>query len=125
VIAPALAEGRVVVTDRFSGSTIAYQGHARGLGADVVRDLCEWATGGLWPDLTILLEVPLAVARERLQGRHDRLEGEDDAFHAAVAAGFRAQAEADPEHWAVLDATLPMAEVAVAVRAAVAERLGR
>jgi dTMP kinase len=124
VIRPALERGRHVVTDRFSGSTIAYQGHARGLGPDEIARLCGWATDGLWPDLVVLLEVPLAVARQRLGGLHDRLEAEDDAFHEAVAAGFRAQAATDPQRWVVLDGTAPEGAIAEAVRAVVADRLG-
>lgn len=124
LIRPALEAGRHVVTDRFSGSTIAYQGHARGLGAERMHELCDWATSGLWPDLVILLEVPLTVARQRLRGEHDRLEAEDDTFHEAVAAGFRAQATADPERWVVLDGMQTEEVVAAAIRTVVAERLG-
>ncbi len=124
VVEPALAAGRHVVTDRFSGSTIAYQGHARGLGAHEIAELCTWATGGRWPDLVVLLEVPLIEARRRLGGAHDRLEAEPDAFHDAVAAGFRSQAESDPDRWVVLDGTRAVDDLAVEVRAAVRERLG-
>ncbi len=124
VIHPALEAGRHVVTDRYSGSTIAYQGAARGLGVQKVTELCNWATDGLWPDLVVLLEVPLVEARRRLQGEHDRLEAEHDAFHEAVAAGFRSQAEEEPDRWVVFDGTRSEAELAVAIRAVVADRLG-
>lgn len=124
VIEPALTAGRHVVTDRFSGSTLAYQGTARGLGQDELRPLCDWASAGRWPDLVVLLEVPIGEARRRLAGEHDRLEAEDDAFHEAVAAGFRAQAAADPARWLVVDGTAPVADVAATVRAAVRDRLG-
>lgn len=124
VIEPALGRGQHVVTDRFSGSTIAYQGHARGLGTDAVRDLCDWATAGRWPDLVLLLEIPLAEARRRLGGDHDRLEAEPDWFHEAVAAGFAAQAAGDPQRWVVLDGTQPVDSIAAAIRAAVRDRLG-
>ncbi|MGH9282139.1 MAG: dTMP kinase, partial [Acidimicrobiales bacterium] len=95
VVAPALAEGRDVVTDRFSHSSLAYQGHGRGLPLDEVRQLSEWATGGLWPDAVVLLDLPAAEAWARL-GRLDRFEAEGDGFHQRVAAGFRALAAADP-----------------------------
>jgi dTMP kinase len=123
VVAPALAAGRHVVTDRFAGSSIAYQGHARGLPPDEVRRLSEWATAGVWPDLVVLLDVPAAVAERRLGSARDRMESEPSSFHAAVLQGFRAQAAAEPGRWAVVDGTASVDEVARAVRQLVAERL--
>ena len=123
VVAPALAAGRHVVTDRFAGSSIAYQGGGRGLPADEVRRLSEWAAAGVWPDLVILLEVPAAVAGRRLQRDLDRMESEPAAFHAAVAESFRAQAAAEPDRWVVVDGAGSVEEVAAAVNAAVADRL--
>ncbi len=123
VVEPALAAGRHVVTDRFAGSSIAYQGHGRGLPVAEVRALSEWATGGVWPDLVLLLDVPGEVAERRLGAARDRMESEPVDFHAAVLAGFRLQAEAEPERWAVVDGTGSVAEVAAAVRAVVVERL--
>jgi dTMP kinase len=123
VVEPALAAGRHVVTDRFAGSSIAYQGHGRGLPVDEVRRLSEWATGGVWPDLVVLLDVPAAVADRRLGPDRDRMESEPSAFHAAVMEGFHAQAAAEPERWVVVDGTGTIDEVAAAVRRLVAERL--
>lgn len=123
VVEPALAAGRHVVTDRFAGSSIAYQGGGRGLSTDEVRGLSEWATAGVWPDLVVLLEVPAAVADRRLQRELDRMESEPAAFHAAVAASFRAQAAAEPDRWIVVDGTGTVEQVAAAVNAAVVERL--
>lgn len=123
VVAPALAAGRHVVTDRFAGSSIAYQGHGRGLPVDEVAQLSRWATDGVWPDLVVLLDVPAEVADRRLGAARDRMEAEPSAFHAAVLEGFRAQAAAEPDRWAVVDGTGTVDEVAAAVRREVAERL--
>jgi dTMP kinase len=122
VITPALAAGRDVVCDRFSGSTLAYQGWARGLPVAELGTLSTWAADGLEPDVVVLLEVPAAVAVERLAGRGgaDRLEGEGAAFFARVAAGFAALAGADPERWRVVDGVGTPEEVARRVKAAAA-----
>ncbi len=109
VVRPALAAGRHVVTDRYLYSSVAYQAHGRGLDPAAVRDLSLWATDGLEPDLVVLLDLPVDVARSRAAGRHadagpDRLEAEETAFHDRVRAGYLAQAEADPDRWLVLDA---------------------
>jgi dTMP kinase len=122
VVRPALAEGRHVVTDRYVGSSLAYQGYGRGLDVEDVRRVSEWATGGLAPDLVVLLDVPVAVAGAR-DGSPDRFEAEAAAFHTRVAEGYRRLAAAD-DRWVVVDGTRPVDEVAAAVRAAVAARLG-
>lgn len=123
VVEPALAAGRHVVTDRFAGSSIAYQGGGRGLPADEIRRLSEWATGGVWPDLIVLLEVPAETAARRLERELDRMESEPAGFHAAVAESFRAQAAAEPDRWVVIDASGSIEQVAAAVRLTVDERL--
>ncbi len=108
VIRPALASGKLVLSDRFTDSTISYQGDGRGVDGDVLRALCDIATGGLEPDLVLLLDLPLTVAQSRLNERshtRDRIEAEDDAFHERVRGGFLRLAES-PRH-RVLDATLP------------------
>ncbi|MGC1381968.1 MAG: dTMP kinase [Candidatus Baltobacteraceae bacterium] len=107
VILPALQLERTVLCDRFTDSTIAYQGYGRGLALDLLRPLCETATGGIQPDLVLLLDVPVAVARGRLRERSesDRIESEGDAFHERVRAGFLELAR-QPRHL-VLDGTLP------------------
>lgn len=98
VIRPALAAGRTVVCDRFSDSTIAYQGDGRGLGPDRVGDLCEAATGGLWPDLTVLISLePESALARRASRADDRFEAEGPEFHLRVAAGYeRIAAEGAP-----------------------------
>ncbi len=120
VIEPALAAGSWVVTDRFSGSTFAYQGYGRGLPLDELERIVEFATHGLVPDLTVLLQVPRDVAEERRAGSDpDRFEGEDDGFLERVAVGFSRLARAHPDRWAVVDGTGSADEVAAAVWAAV------
>jgi dTMP kinase len=123
VVAPALESGRHVVTDRFAASSIAYQGHGRGLPIDEVRGLSNWASDGLWPDLNVLIDVPRDVAVRRLGVEMDRFERADEPFHQRVAEGFHALAAEDPEHWVVVDGTPPVDVVASAVRVAVEERL--
>jgi dTMP kinase len=121
VVRPALDGGHDVVTDRFSASTLAYQGYGRGLDLDDVRRVCDWATDGLWPDVSVLLDVPSADARARRShegGRRDRMEDEDDGFHDRVAKGFAAQADAEPERWLVIDGVGSVDEVAQRVLAA-------
>jgi dTMP kinase len=108
VIRPALAVGRIVLCDRFIDSTLAYQGYGRGLDVEALRAVCELAAEGVEPDLTLLLDLPVSVARVRLRERNvasDRIEREDDAFHDRVRRGFLELARA-PKH-RVLDATLP------------------
>jgi dTMP kinase len=123
IVRPALEMGRHVVTDRYAASSIAYQGFGRGLPVDEVRSLSDWATGGLWPDLTILLDVSPEVAGTRLGHTLDRFEREDEGFHQRVAEGFRQLALADPGGWVVLDGTASIDDVTDAVRAAVRDRL--
>ena len=106
-IRPALAAGRIVLCDRFVDSTLAYQGYGRGLDLAVLRDLCAVATGGLEPDVTFVLDVPVATSRLRTAARRpetDRVEAEDDAFHERVRAGFLALGNS-PGHY-VLDGSL-------------------
>jgi dTMP kinase len=115
VVRPALESGRTVVTDRFTGSSVAYQGYGRQLSPAEVTSLSEWATDELWPDLVILLQVPTSVSAERTGGARDRLEAAGDPFHRRVHDGFLAQAIADPERWAVVDGTAPEDDVAAAI----------
>jgi len=123
VIRPALAAGDHVVSDRFAASSLAYQGFGRGLSLDEVREISEWATGGLWPDLTVLLDVPVEVAAARLGTDLDRFEQADDGFHRRVVEGFRSLAADNRSDWVVIDGVAAVDDVAAAVRAAVAERL--
>jgi len=130
-IEPALASGRDVVVDRFSGSTLAYQGYGRGLRVDEVRLACDLAAGGRWPDLSVLLDVPFELAARRRTaeraslggGVADRIEAELQGFHVRVVEGFRKIAADDPEHWAVVDGSAGVAGVAEQVLEAVRSRL--
>jgi dTMP kinase len=103
VIRPALERGAVVVTDRYVDSTLAYQGAGRQLPVAEIAELNKWATGGLQPDLTILLDLPPAEGLGRRARSGDRLESEPTEFHLRVRAGFLTRAEADPERYLVLD----------------------
>ncbi len=118
VIRPALAEGRVVVSDRFLDSSLAYQGDARGLGVDEVERINRFATGGLLPDLTILLSIEPGAAAERA-GMLDRFEDEGLSLQAAVFAAYEELAAADPSRWRRIDADRPSHEVHADVLAAV------
>jgi dTMP kinase len=121
VVEPALASGRDVVCDRFSGSTLAYQGSGRGVDTEDIRRVVEVAEAGLDPDVTILLDCPPEVARQRRQtrtGRTDRFESSDGAFAARVREGFLSLAAASPT-WRVVDASQPLDDVARCVDAAI------
>lgn len=125
LVGPALAGGRHVVSDRSVHSALAYQGYGRGLPLETVRAVNEWAIGGRWPDLAILLDVSSESIERRMKSRElDRFEQEGTPFHQRVLDGFRLMAAADPEHWVVVDADRPRDETALAIRTAVRDRLG-
>jgi len=121
VIRPALDEGRVVVSDRFLDSSLAYQGAGRGLGVEEVANINRWATGGLTPDLTILLEIDPSAAAARA-GEADRFEEEGAALQREVGAAYDRLAAADPARWRRVEADRPPravhADVVAAVEAA-------
>lgn len=118
VIRPALERGVDVVSDRFTGSTLAYQGYARGLPVTELARLSSWATGGLEADVVILLDVPEAVAATRMKPDADRMEAAGDDFHRRVAEGYRALAAGDPGRWRVVDGSGTVEEVEALVLAA-------
>ncbi|MCB5273241.1 Thymidylate kinase [Arthrobacter sp. SO5] len=122
VIRPALDRGEVVLTDRYIDSSVAYQGAGRDLGTEAVRDLNEWATSGLQPDLTVLLDVDPELGRLRRtagDAAEDRLESEADEFHARIRTAFLDLAAALPEQYLVLPARLPVEELAARILARV------
>ena len=130
IIRPALAAGRVVLCDRFTDSTVAYQGYGRGLDLHCIARLNALATDGLRPDLTFLLDLDPAVGLLRTTQRvagpqrpRDRIEEEVLAFHQRVRSGYRAMAAAEPKRVIVLDASLGMAEIAGRIRPRVDELL--
>ncbi len=117
VIRPALAAGDVVLTDRYTDSSVAYQGAARDLGADAVHALQMWAVEDLVPDLTVVVDVPEDEGRRRRGAVHDRLEAEDDGFHAAVRAHFVAMAVGNPQRYLLVDGRLGPQEIHEAILA--------
>lgn len=119
VIRPALGRGETVVADRFIDSSLAYQGVARGLGLEAVLAANELATAGLMPDVTLLLELPPALAAARRGGTPDRIESEGGGFHTAVAEGFADAAALFPDRIRVVDASGPPRQVLARVREAV------
>ena len=119
IVEPALAEGRDVITDRSYGSTLAYQGYGRGQSIEELMRLVEWTSGGLLPDLVVLLTVAVDTADDRLGDQRDRMESEDSDFATRVIEGFTALAEADPDRWVVVDGTGSIEEVAARVAKAV------
>ena len=126
LIRPALERGEVVVTDRYLDSSIAYQGNARALGGEQIRRLSLWATRGLMPDVTILLDLdPEEAAARRAEVAPDRLESESLAFHRQVRATFLELAAMEPERFLVLDAGRTPAEIHEGILARVAVVLAR
>lgn len=121
VVAPALARGEWVVSDRFVPSSLAYQGVGRGLPLDVIVAINRFATDGVEPDLVIVVDVPDDVAGDRSSCERDRLEAEGDAFHATVRRAYRALAN---EHgWALVDGAGSVEDTAARVWQVVAKRL--
>ena len=124
-ILPAIKQGKIIITDRFSDSTVAYQCYARGIDIALIMSLDRLATGGLKPDLTILfdLDAEAGLARNRGANKTDRIELEDIAFHRKVREGYLAIAKADPDRVRIVDAAQPSAEVQARVWEIVKERL--
>jgi len=134
-----LAAGEIVISDRYADATRAYQGAGRGLSAATIATLQQLATGGLTPDLTFLLDLPVTdgLARKRAQqtstavaagesggpGEWNRLDAEGEAFHERVRAGYLALAAAEPARWVVLDATQPASLLAEQIWQTVAQWL--
>lgn len=123
VVRPALARGAVVVSDRYIDSSVAYQGVSRGLGAQRVAQVSQWATEGLRPHLTVLLDLDPAVALARSPDPADRLESLPLVFHRQVRQAFLDRAAADPDHYLVLDAAADPQSVQAEVQARLAPLL--
>ncbi|HUH53083.1 MAG TPA: dTMP kinase [Microbacteriaceae bacterium] len=126
LVRPALSAGKIVVQDRYIDSSLAYQGAGRVLETDQVRDLNEWATDGLWPDLTILLDLEpgLAAARRSDRGSDsDRIEREKLDFHAAVREGFLKLAKDNLDRTLICDAKLPEDQIALQIQERIKKQL--
>jgi dTMP kinase len=124
VIRPRLERGEIVLCDRYSDSTIAYQGYGRGLDLDTLRRLQAQATGGLEPDLTILLNLPVETGLSRIpRPAQDRLDRETAAFHQRVRVGYQEMAAADPGRWREVDASADEDQVAERTLSLVSEAL--
>ena len=127
-IRPALAAGKIVISDRYADSTLAYQGYGRGLDLETLRTITIFATSGLTPDLTLYLDVAPqeGLQRRRLGGGEwNRLDAEALEFHQRVRAGYLALVEQEPEHWVTVDAARSVEEVQAEIRALVKARLNR
>lgn len=124
VIRPALNANHIVLTDRFSASTLAYQGYARGLDINVVKEADAWARMGISPHLNVLLDCPVVIGLARARGS-DRFHAEMAEFHERVREGFLALAAADPACWHVVDATQPRSVVHESIMRAILESLRR
>ena len=108
VISPALQAGQAVICDRYTPSTLAYQGHGRGLDLETIRAVNGTATGGLSPDIIVLLDIPVEAGLGRKKGRAgDRFESESLAFHRRVRRGYLEMARADPGRWLMVDGRRP------------------
>jgi dTMP kinase len=115
VILPALKEGKVVICDRFSHSTSAYQGYGRGLDLDLIEMINNWATQNLKPDITILLDTPPEKGLARKRILKDRFELEQMSFHRRVRQGYLEMAASEPERWLVIDAMLSKRKVSTII----------
>jgi dTMP kinase len=122
VIRPALGRGEWVVSDRYLLANIVYQGHAGGLDPDVIRDVGSEATGGLMPDLVLLLDVDLAVSAARLDRPLDKLENRGDGYRRKLRAGYLAEAAGQPDLIRVIEADAPIDEVGDRIRAVLSQR---
>jgi len=122
VVRPALDRGAIVLCDRYAASSIAYQGYGRGLGRDLIERANAIATGGLEPDLTLLLDLPVEVglARRAREAESNHFDRETVAFHQRVRDAFLALAAESPATWRIIDATAPVDAVVQAARDAVA-----
>ncbi|OHC51030.1 dTMP kinase [Rhodanobacter soli] len=126
VIEPALSTGQWVLCDRFADASYAYQGGGRGQPTQRIAELERWACDGVKPDLTLLLDLPVATGRARAAGRGDadRIEVEADAFFERVRASYRERAAAEPQRFRVIDASQSPAAVLLAAAQALAALLG-
>jgi dTMP kinase len=126
-IRPELARGSVILCDRYADSTLAYQGYGHGLDLGLLHQLLDFATGQLWPDLTILLDIdPQAgLGRKRKAGEWNRLDAYGLEFHERVRTGYHQMAQKAPERWVVIDASQPFDAIQTRLRDVIMQRLTR
>lgn len=125
-IRPELARGGVVLCDRYADSTLAYQGYGHGLDLDLLRTFLNFATGSLWPDLTVLLDIDAEAGLRRKKhsgGEWNRLDAYALAFHQRVRQGYLELARLEPQRWVVIDASQPFDLVQQQIRQVVSQRL--
>jgi dTMP kinase len=122
VVLPALDRGQDVVSDRSGYSTLAYQGYGRGLRLTELRTVCDWACFGRWPDLVVLVDVPVDVGMSRVGKDRDRMERAGEQFHQRVRDGYLALAAAEPHRWLVVDGSLSIDAVEKAIVTELADR---
>jgi len=126
LIKPALKAGKIVLCDRFGDSTLAYQGYGHQTDLNTLRSLLDFSTGGLKPDLTLLLDVPVVEGFKRKRGNQvewNRLDAYAEAFHKRVRQGYLALAKQEPERWLIIDASQDKEKVQEEMRTAVINRL--
>ena len=125
VIRPQTLAGKLVICDRYADSTLAYQGYGHGYDRALLRQLLEFATGSLWPDLTLLLDVDpeIGLKRKKTGGEWNRLDAYAVAFHQRVRAGYLELAALEPARWVVIDAARPPEDVQKDIRRAVEEKI--
>ena len=126
VIRPRLAAGDSILSDRYADSTLAYQGYGHGVDCDLLRQLLDFATGNLWPDLTILLDVDVEIGLRRRQtsgNEWNRLDAYKLAFHQRVRQGYLELAQRDPARWVIIDASQPADQVQAELRVVILEKL--
>ena len=124
-IRPQLSQGRVVISDRYADSTLAYQGYGHGNDLEELRHLLNFATGSLWPNLTLLLDIhpEQGLQRKRSGGEWNRLDAYALAFHERVWQGYHELARQDPQRWVIIDASQPFETVQNHLRQVIAQRL--
>ncbi len=123
LIKPALEEGKIVISDRYIYSTLAYQGYARGLDKNLIKTLNQLVIQGLKPDIVFLLDIPVSVSLERLGKTRDRIERESVDFHERLREGFLKIAEEEKDRFIVVDATKPVEDIFNQIKAEVMKRL--
>ncbi len=126
LIRPALAAGKIVVSDRYADSTLAYQGYGRGLDLEILRTVTTFATDGLQPDLTLYFDIAPGAGlqrRQRGEGEWNRMDAETLAFHRRVRAGYLELAATEPNRWVVIDASRPVEQIQAKTRALLKTRL--